>query len=126
VAEVRPGLSRGASPELQPSAVVILAEFGDAAEALLAEQQQFLELSAAQQERILHSWPEVLAIAAAVPSPDELRHRLADAGAPTCPGDLGLTDAGVRNALELAHYLRPRFTVLKLFDVCGLRSDVQK
>jgi hypothetical protein len=93
MAEVRAGFNCGDSPDLRPPAVAILAEFGGGAEALDAEQQPFLELSAAQQEQILHSWPEVLAIANAVPSPDEWRLRLAEAGAPTRPSDLGLADA---------------------------------
>jgi glycerol-1-phosphate dehydrogenase [NAD(P)+] len=120
-AEVRAGLSRAASPDRPSPTARIQAEYGDGAATLLAEQQPFLELSPAQRERILQHWPEVLAIAATVPSPDQLRHWLAEAGAPITPGDLGLTDADVHSALELAHYLRPRFTVLKLFELSGLR-----
>ena len=49
-----------------------------------------------------------------MPPSSELRSLLEAAGAATEPAALGLNDAEVAAAQEYAHYLRNRFTVLKL------------
>jgi glycerol-1-phosphate dehydrogenase [NAD(P)+] len=113
-------LRRGPRPARPSAEPAIPSEYGDGAAVLLVEQRPLLELSAAQQQRILDRWPEIQAIAVQVPPPAQLRSWLAEAGAPSEPVELGLSDEDVRQALELAHYLRPRFTVLKLFDLFHL------
>jgi glycerol-1-phosphate dehydrogenase [NAD(P)+] len=115
--EVKERLERGAGLSRQQQIERIQAEYGAGAANLLDEQAPLLELSPAQMDRIAVHWPEVQAIAASVPAAADIRGWLAAARAPTTPAELGLAPDEVASALALAHYLRPRFTVLKLMRV---------
>jgi glycerol-1-phosphate dehydrogenase [NAD(P)+] len=119
--EVRKRLERGTGLTRQQQAERIHAEYGAAS--LLTEQESLLALTPAQIDRIVRRWPEVQAIAASVPAASDIRAWLADAQAPATPAELGLTPDEVADALSLAHYLRPRFTVLKL-NRLGLQPAV--
>jgi glycerol-1-phosphate dehydrogenase [NAD(P)+] len=121
--EVRQRLERGTGLTRQQQAERIHAEWGAGAAGLLAEQESLLALTPAQIDRIVRRWPEVQAIAASVPSASDIRAWLADAQAPATPAELGLIPDEVADALSLAHYLRPRFTVLKL-NRLGLQPAV--
>jgi len=112
--EVRGRLQRGAHLTRLQQMEQVRAEYGAGASNLLAEQESMLELSPAQIDRIVNRWPEVQAVAASVPSASDIRAWLAEAHAPVTPAQLGLRPDEVAEALALAHYLRPRFTVLKL------------
>ena len=112
--EVRERLERGAGLTRQQKVGQIRAEYGAGASSLLAEQEPLLELSVGHIDRIVRRWPEVQAIAASVPRSSEIRGWLTEVHAPATPAELGLAPDEVADALALAHYLRPRFTVLKL------------
>ena len=105
-------LGPGLTPEQQREQ--IRAEYGPGAAPLLAAQEPLLQLSPAQVDRIVRCWPEVEAIARSVPTAAEIREWLKTVRGPATPEELGLALDEVADALALAHYFRPRFTVLKL------------
>ncbi len=94
---------------------------------LVEEQHAFLELGSEDRKRfggrILDSWTEILGIAEKVPEPAEITKALDSAGAPTRAESLGIEPAAVSEALRYAHYLRNRFTVLKLYRFLGIDPE---
>ncbi len=98
--------------------------YGDQTDQVIAEQRAFLDWSDADYERlkqrILDRWPEVQAIAAEVPSPAALADLLQRAGGTADPQALGLGDEEMALAEAYGHYVRNRFTVMKLSRVLGL------
>ena len=66
-------------------------------------------------ERIRAAWPTLRQrIQAQLPSSAELARRLAAAGAPTQPEEIGISSARLRASYRQAYYLRRRYTVLGL------------
>lgn len=102
----------------------IRAAFGSGADMILPSQQPFLEMTEPQfralKARIVEQWPAIQAIAARVPPAAEIAALLHKVGGPTDPQGFGLTPDEVLPALRYGHYLRDRFTILKLLQVCGV------
>jgi glycerol-1-phosphate dehydrogenase [NAD(P)+] len=101
--------------------------YGDLADEVVREQAAFLDLTEADYDRIKHSivenWDRIQEIAAIVPPPAEIAEMLRKAGAPTDWQTLGLRDeAEVDAGLEYGHYLRNRFTHVKLGRVLGMMN----
>ncbi len=98
--------------------------YGDLTDAVIAEQAAFLDWSDADydrlKQRILDRWPEVQAVAAEVPSPEALTDLLQRAGGTADYRALGLGDEEMALAEEYGHYVRNRFTAMKLSRVLGL------
>jgi glycerol-1-phosphate dehydrogenase [NAD(P)+] len=98
--------------------------YGDLTDAVIAEQAAFLDWSEADyarlKQRILDRWPEVQAVAAEVPSPDVLTDLLERAGGTADYRALGLGDEELALAEVYGHYVRNRFTAMKLSRVLGL------
>lgn len=98
--------------------------YGDQTDQVIAEQKAFLDWSDADYEwlkqRILDRWLQVHAIAAEVPSPQALASLLARAGGTADPQALGLGSEEMALAEVYGHYVRNRFTVMKLSRVLGL------
>ncbi len=65
-------------------------------------------------QRIAANWDAIQQIAAKVPAPEIIKGYLDRAGAPTDPAALGLDASAVKPGFEYGHYLRNRFTVMKL------------
>jgi glycerol-1-phosphate dehydrogenase [NAD(P)+] len=111
-------------PDRQAEIERIRHAYGDLTSALIVEQAPFLDWSEADyarlQQRILDRWPEVQAVAAEVPSPDALTGLLERAGGTADARALGLGVAEMALAEEYGHYVRNRFTVMKLSRVLGL------
>lgn len=104
----------------------IRAGYGAAvAEKVISEQEPFLALSADSydrlKQRILDSWGDILDMAAGVPKPEALADLLRKVGGPTDTSTLGLGDEEVALGLEYSHYLRNRFTVMKLSRIIGVQ-----
>jgi glycerol-1-phosphate dehydrogenase [NAD(P)+] len=95
------------------------------ADKVIAEQEPFLALSADSfgqlKRRIMNGWGEILEIASSVPKPEELADLLRQVGGPTDASTLGLGDEEVALGLEYSHYLRNRFTVMKLSRIIGVQ-----
>ena len=98
--------------------------FGPIAESLFIEQAPFLDMGAADferlKQRILDCWGEIQDLAELVPAPEKLASLLEKAGGAIHPEDLGLSEEEVRQALNDAHFLRNRFTICKLGRILGL------
>ena len=58
-----------------------------------------------------------------MPEPAAIRGILAEAGAPSTPGEVGLAEREVLDALLHAHERRPRFTSLTLAHRLGLMEE---
>jgi glycerol-1-phosphate dehydrogenase [NAD(P)+] len=95
------------------------------ADAVIAEQAPFLNMSAADYERLKHKiidrWPQVQEIAALVPPPQKLADLLRKVGGPVDMRSLGFDDDEVALALEFAHYYRNRFSVNRLCYFLGVQ-----
>lgn len=98
--------------------------YGSLTDSVVAEQAPFLDWSEADydrlKQRILDRWPEVQAVAAEVPSPAALTDLLQRAGGAADPAALGLGDEEMALAEVYGHYVRNRFTAMKLSRVLGL------
>jgi len=98
--------------------------YGPAAEQIIAYHQDFLGLTPAAHralcERVLAAWDAIREVAAQVPAPAELSGYLRTVGGPTTADELGVGEEEAARAERYAHYLRPRFTVLKLARLLGL------
>ena len=122
--EVAQRLAASLRPDRAAEIKRIRLAYGDLTDAVIVEQAPFLDWSEADYERlkqrILERWPEVQAIAAEVPSPEALTDLLERAGGTADPRALGLGDEEMALAEAYGHYVRNRFTALKLSRVLGL------
>ena len=88
------------------------------------EQADFLDMTEDRWEqlkqRVLERWPDVQAVAREVPSPEVLTGLLETAGGTADYRALGLGDEEMALAEVYGHYVRNRFTVMKLSRVLGL------
>lgn len=102
----------------------IRAAYGESADGVIRIQQPFLALTGADvarlKQRVVEHWPAIQAVAETVPPPDALTHALETVGAPVSWRTLGLPESIVAGGPRYGHYLRNRFTILKLFGLLGL------
>ena len=102
----------------------IRAAYGESADGIIQIQQPFLSLTDADvaqlQQRIVDNWSTIQEIAATVPPPGAVTHALETVGAPVSWRTLGLPEQVVAGGPRYGHYLRNRFTILKLFGLLGL------
>lgn len=98
--------------------------YGPLADDIIRIQEPFLALTpdddAQLKQRITANWPAVQEIARAVLPPATITAALDRVGAPTSWQALGLSEDIVAPALRYGHYLRNRFTVVKLMRVLGM------
>ena len=98
--------------------------YGAGAEQVLKIQEPFLTMSEAEyhqlQQRIVENWPTIRAIAETVLPASTVSDLLNSVGAPTDWQTLGLAEHMIKPALQYGHYLRNRFTVVKLCKMLGL------
>jgi glycerol-1-phosphate dehydrogenase [NAD(P)+] len=103
----------------------IRAAFPELQEQIIAEQASFLDMSEEAydglRQKITDRWTEIQDIAAPVPSSQELTRQLREVGGAVDMKNLGLATEEVAFALEHAHYLRNRFTVIKLSRMLGIQ-----
>jgi glycerol-1-phosphate dehydrogenase [NAD(P)+] len=108
-------------PERDREIDIIREGYGELADGVIAEHRAFLDMTPEQfetvKQRIANRWDEIQAAAATVPPPDEIRQYLRRAGAPATGTSLGLSDDEIKRGLQYGHYLRDRFTVMKLSRV---------
>ncbi len=111
-------------PDRAQQIAAIRAAYGPAADAVIAGQAAFLEMTAADfahlKDRVLDSWDAVQEIAASVPPAAEVAALLVQVDAPTTGSQLGLSEDEMRRGLAYGHYLRSRCTIRKLFHLLGL------
>jgi glycerol-1-phosphate dehydrogenase [NAD(P)+] len=129
-AQAETGLAATLQPERTADMQRISQAFGSIAGNLFIEQAPFLDMTAAQydrlKQRILEHWDEVQVLAAEVPAPEKMEDYLRQAGGATRPADLGLSGEEVQQALDESHFLRNRFTICKLGRILGLSDSSQE
>jgi glycerol-1-phosphate dehydrogenase [NAD(P)+] len=122
--DVAARLDAARRPDARALTADIRAAYGSSADLILPSQKPFLEMTPAQfdalKARIIDQWPAIQDLAAHVPPAAEIASRLRRAGGPTDPQVFGLTPDEILPALRYGHYLRDRFTVLKLMQICGV------
>jgi glycerol-1-phosphate dehydrogenase [NAD(P)+] len=98
--------------------------FGPIADTLVAEQAPFLDMTEEAygllKQKIIDRWDEVQDIAATVPASQELVDLLRKVDGPVDTKTLGLNDEEVALGLKYSHYVRNRFTVIKLCHILGV------
>jgi glycerol-1-phosphate dehydrogenase [NAD(P)+] len=102
----------------------IRSAYGPLTDGVVAEQATFLAWTESDydrlKQRILDRWEEVQGVAAEVPPPDALARLLERAGGTADYRVLGLGDGEMATAERYSHYVRNRFTVMKLSRILGL------
>lgn len=95
-----------------------------AAEDILRIQQPYLDMKQDEydtlKQDILQNWQAVRSILDAVPPPEIITGVLRQLGGASQAEDLCLSESTVQEALLYGHYLRDRFTVMKLSKIIGL------
>jgi len=98
--------------------------FGIGAQEVIRINGPFLDMTEQQyrqlQQDIVENWPVILNIAESVLPMSRISELLDLAGAPTNWKTLGLEEHMIEPALWYGHYLRNRFTILKLYKMLGL------
>jgi glycerol-1-phosphate dehydrogenase [NAD(P)+] len=111
-------------PDRDAEIAAIRQAYGDGADGVISAQAAFLDLPPEAFDQLKHRiaahWDEIQAIAAALPTSDDVVASLKQVGTPTSAEELGLTADEVRRARQYGHYLRDRFTVMKLSRVLDL------
>jgi glycerol-1-phosphate dehydrogenase [NAD(P)+] len=122
--EMQDRLEAATLPDRDEEIATIEQGFGRLAEGVIKEHLAFLNLTEAGfdalKQRIADQWEAIQSIAGKVPPPATIAEYLRRAGAATAPAELGLSQEEVELAYRYGHYLRNRFTVVKLSRVLGL------
>lgn len=117
-AEMLHRLEAAALPARDDEIAAIRAGYGEMADDIAKEHGAFLDLTEDEFDRLKHriadNWDAVQAIAAHVPPPAVIIAALEKAGAPATWSALQLDADEVQPGFQYGHYLRNRFTVLKL------------
>jgi glycerol-1-phosphate dehydrogenase [NAD(P)+] len=99
----------------------IRAAFGPMADEIILSQSSFLDLPPdgfeQLKQKVIDTWSDIQAIAAAVPPPERIAQLVAAAGGPSSPGQLGLNRDDLELAARSAHFLRGHFTVRRLLEI---------
>jgi glycerol-1-phosphate dehydrogenase [NAD(P)+] len=123
-AEMRGRLAAATLPDREAELAAIRQGFGVVADEVARAHAPFLTMTQAQfdalKERIDDRWDVIQQIAARVPPPEQIASYLKRVGAPTSGAALGLTDDEVARGMRYGHYLRSRFTVMKLSRMLGI------
>jgi glycerol-1-phosphate dehydrogenase [NAD(P)+] len=111
-------------PDREREVQRIRSVYGAIAARVIAEQAPFLDMSedaySLLKQKVIDHWGEIQEIAANVPTSGELVDLLRQVDGPTDARMIGLDEEEVALAIEYAHYLRDRFTVIKLSRIFGV------
>ena len=122
--EVAERVKRAQLPARAAEERLIKEAYGPAAEWVIASHAPFLDMDQAAfdqiRQRIVERWHVVQEIATQVPKPEQFIAWLKAVGAPTEGKSVGLSDEEVAMAVRYGHFLRNRFTILKLCRILGL------
>ncbi len=122
--DVMDRLEAATLPDRTEEEAIIREAYGDVADQVIRDQSAFLDMTPekfdATKRAIAEHWDDIVAIAEALPSVDEVKAALKQVGGPTTAEELGVTDDEVERSLKYGHYLRNRFTVMKLSRILGV------
>jgi glycerol-1-phosphate dehydrogenase [NAD(P)+] len=127
-AEAMQRLEAARLPDRSAEVQRIRSVYGPIADKMIREQAPFMDLSheafVRLKQRISDHWDDIQALAADVPDAQWFSDCLRQAGGAAKPGDLGLSDKEVQQALLDAHLLRNRFTICKLGRILKLMDGL--
>jgi len=116
--EVLERLETAVLPSKAQEIANIRAGYGTLADNIIQDHAPFLDLTEvafdAIKRCIVEEWDAIQAIASHVPPPEQIKGYLQQVGAATEADALGLSADEVKHGFEYGHYLRNRFTILKL------------
>lgn len=122
--DVSDRLEAAPMPPRQQEIADIKKGYGVLADGVIQEHKAFLDLTEEGfdklKQRILGCWDDIQAVAASVPLPSTVEDYLRQAGAATDGQALGLGGEEINLGYQYSHYLRNRFTVMKLSRILGL------
>lgn len=122
--ELMERLEATALPDRTAEETHIQQVYGHITDQVLKIQKNFLNMTPERYDEIKHRianhWDEIREITALVPDSKSLIDTLSRAGAPTTGPELGLSQAEIELGLKNGHYLRDRFTSVKLARVLDL------
>ena len=122
--DARAAVERLSYPDREAQEADIRSAYGAMADTIIRDHEAFLALSPDDQRalavRALDRWDEVQQIAAEVPTPEFFADILRRVGGPATAEELGLLPEHARVGVRFGHYLRERFTVVKLARLLGL------
>ena len=111
-------LEGAALPKRADEVANIQAGYGDMADDIVKEHAAFLDLTEAGfdtvKQRIADHWDDIQTLAAGVPEAEVIRGYLRQVGGPASAEELGLAPEEVSPGFQYGHYLRNRFSVVKL------------
>ncbi|MBZ0301527.1 MAG: iron-containing alcohol dehydrogenase, partial [Anaerolineae bacterium] len=117
-------LEAAALPDRDAEIARIRQGYGKLADDVAKEHGPFLNQTPEDYDRIkkniAENWDAIQQAAALVPPPEQIRASFQRVGGPVDADELGLSEEEVRLGLEYGHYLRNRFTVMKLSRVLDL------
>lgn len=117
-AELMNRLEAATLPDRAEEVATIEQAYGRVAKGVIDTHGAFLDMTEETfdvvKQRIADKWDAIQEVAAKVPTPEIIIDYLQKAGAPTDADTLGLGDAAVPPGFQYGHYLRDRFTVMKL------------
>ncbi len=117
-------LEAAALPARDQEIAAVRQGFGDMAGDVIQEHRAFVDMTPERfeqvKQRIAVEWDKIQAIAATVPPPETIAGYLRAVDAPVTPAALTLADDEVPLGLIYGHYLRDRFTVMKLSRVLDI------
>jgi glycerol-1-phosphate dehydrogenase [NAD(P)+] len=123
-AQMLDSLEGAALPAREQEIATIRAGYGPMADEIIKEHLAFLDLAEADfdalKHRIVQHWDDIQAIAARVPAPEVIAAAIRAAGGPADAAALGLAESEIEPGFRYGHYLRNRFTVVKLGRILGL------
>ena len=122
--EIIDRLSTASLPAQSDEIARIRTAYGAAADRIIADHRPFLEMLETRFDALKHEigthWAEIRKIAASVPPAQSITELLEQAGGPTDPRAVGLSEEDVQQALTFSRYLRARFTVNTLGRILDL------
>ena len=111
-------------PDRDAEIAIIRQGFPTVADEVISDHKPFLDMTQEQydqlKQRIADCWDSIQEIAADVPPPEVITEYLDVAGAPTTTAALGLSEDEIKLGFKYGHYLRQRFSIMKLSRVLGL------
>ena len=111
-------------PSRSAEVAAIAEGYGEMAAELIRDNLPFLDMTEADfdalKRRIADRWDDIQAIAAQVADAETMQDWLRRAGTPSTAQELGLSEEEVTAGLRYGHYLRERFTIMKLSRILDI------
>jgi len=111
-------------PDREQEIAAIRKGYGSLADGVIKEHAPFLDMTETQfeqiKQRIAAQWDTIQAIAANVPPSEQIIGYLKQAGGVTDAKTFGLLDEEIPLGFEYGHYLRNRFTIMKLSRILDI------